>query len=77
MPPENEPQRTDVPRRTYFTPRWFANLLSARLSLGDMFWAGLFGTALFFVPAGLVLFFMASLLFSLAALSFFSGVFMA
>jgi len=77
MPADHEPQRPAHPRSTYFTPRWFADLLSARLSLGDTFWAGLFGTALFFVPAGFILFFMASLLFDPTVLSLLSGLFLA
>ncbi|MFZ1468008.1 MAG: hypothetical protein WAT09_03415 [Paracoccaceae bacterium] len=38
-------------RRRYFTPAWFRDLLAARLSLGDTFWIGNFGTALITVPA--------------------------
>ncbi|MCO6186553.1 hypothetical protein [Rhizobium sp. L1K21] len=38
-------------RKQYFTPRWFGQLLSARLSLGDTFWIGNFGILLFVVPA--------------------------
>lgn len=42
-------------RRRYFTPSWFADLLSARLGLGDTFWIGNYGTALIFVPMGMLL----------------------
>ncbi|MFI0396318.1 hypothetical protein [Paracoccus jiaweipingae] len=42
-------------RARYFTPRWFAELLSARLSLGDTFWIGNFGTALLIVPVTIIL----------------------
>ena len=42
-------------RRRYFTPRWFGDLLAARLSLGDTFWIGTYGTALIFIPIGFVL----------------------
>lgn len=33
-----------------FRPDWFRDLLSARLSLGETFWAGNYGTALFHQP---------------------------
>ena len=44
---------TAVPteRRRYFRPAWFRDLLTAKLSLGDTFWIGNFGTALITVPA--------------------------
>lgn len=37
-------------RRRYFRPAWFRDLLTAKLSLGDTFWIGNFGTALITVP---------------------------
>lgn len=46
-------------RKRYFTPRWFLDLLAARLSLGDTFWIGGFGTALVFAPFGFTLFLVA------------------
>jgi hypothetical protein len=49
-------------RRRYFTPAWFADLLAGRLSLGDTFWIGNFGTALVFVPAQVLLIVLAGLL---------------
>lgn len=58
-PDKSGPTPPAQPRRSYFTPRWFADLLSARLSLGDTFWAGGFGTALIFVPLGFIIFFLA------------------
>jgi hypothetical protein len=38
-------------RATYFTPRWFGELLRGRLTPGDTFWIGNFGIELFVVPA--------------------------
>ena len=52
---------TTAERRRYFTPSWFADLLAGRLSLGDTFWIGNFGTSLFFVPANVVLMVLAGL----------------
>lgn len=34
-----------------FRPQWFRDLLSGRLSLGETFWVGNYGTALFHQPA--------------------------
>lgn len=33
-----------------FRPQWFRDLLAARLSLGETFWVGNYGTALFHQP---------------------------
>ncbi len=43
-------ERTREERAQYFTPRWFARLFTARLSLPDTFWIGLFGPLLVAVP---------------------------
>ena len=42
-------------KQSYFTPRWFARLFMARLSFGDTFYAGMFGSGLIFVPVGFVI----------------------
>ncbi|MBL4808370.1 MAG: hypothetical protein JKY31_13965 [Rhodobacteraceae bacterium] len=39
----------------YFMPKWFAELLMGRLSFGDTFWAGVFGSMLLIIPAGFIL----------------------
>ncbi|MFD2174876.1 hypothetical protein [Rhodobacter lacus] len=41
-------------RAQIFMPRWFGDLLGARLGFGDTFWLGLFGVLMFVVP-GVVL----------------------
>ncbi|MDW3117721.1 hypothetical protein [Roseovarius pacificus] len=51
-------------RRHYFKPRWFVDLLSARLSVGDTFWIGGYGTALIFVPVGFVMLLVARIFLS-------------
>lgn len=43
-------------REGYFKPAWFMDLFDARLSFGDTFWIGHFGTGIVLVPFG---FFMA------------------
>lgn len=77
MPPEPQPDPAAPTPPAYFTQRWFADLLGARLSLGDTFWAGLFGTALFFVPAGFVLTFIAAVVSGPAGQALVSGLFAA
>ena len=62
-----------VERRRYFTPAWFGDLLAARLSLGDTFWIGTFGTALFFVPAMVLLVLLARIALSANLASLLSG----
>lgn len=49
-------------RARYFTPRWFSDLLSARLSLGDTFWIGNYGTGLLFVPVTIILLLLSQML---------------
>ncbi|SOB90335.1 hypothetical protein SAMN05877809_101170 [Rhodobacter sp. JA431] len=41
----------EVERAKIFTPGWFGDLISGRLSFGDTFWLGLFGVLMFVVPA--------------------------
>jgi len=47
-------QRSEDGKLPYFTPKWFRELLLGRLSFGDTFWAGLLGSALVFVPVGVL-----------------------
>lgn len=66
---------TAVPpeRRRYFTPGWFRKLLAAKLSFGDTFWIGSFGTALFFVPGMVLLVLLARIVFSVSMAALVSG----
>lgn len=41
-------------RAQIFTPRWFGDLLTARLGFGDTFWLGHFGVLLFVMPAAVL-----------------------
>lgn len=55
MPSEIDTAAIAAERQRYFTPRWFMELLTARLSLGDTFWIGSYGTLLVIVPLGTAL----------------------
>lgn len=55
-------QPSEDTKAQYFIPKWFVALLLGRLSFGDTFWAGLFGSMLLFVPAGFVLTLIASII---------------
>ena len=55
-------QRSEPEKLPYFWPKWFKALLLGRLSFGDTFWAGLFGSALIFVPFGVIVAMMVSVI---------------
>ncbi len=50
--PDDETRRAVEARRRHFTPRWFYDLATARLDLGETFWVGNVGASLIFIPAG-------------------------
>lgn len=52
---QQELDRTHAERHRYFTLSWFGRLLRGDLSLGDTFWIGNYGIALFTVPFGTLL----------------------
>ena len=49
--PQKELDAIAAERAKIFTPKWFARLLSGRLSPGDTFWLGNYGILLWVVPA--------------------------
>ena len=51
MTHENDLDGIQAEKKRHFTPRWFMDLLNARLSLGDTFWLGAVGVTLIFSPA--------------------------
>ena len=55
MPPDVDITTIEAERKRHFTPGWFADLLSARLTLGETFWMGMLGVTLVFTPALFVL----------------------
>ncbi len=61
-------------RRRYFTPDWFRDLLGARLSLGDTFWIGTYGTALIYVPGTVLLVLLARIALPPAAAAALTGL---
>ena len=61
-------------RRRYFTLDWFRDLLGARLSLGDTFWIGTYGTALIYVPGTVLLVLLARIALPPAAAAALTGL---
>ena len=63
----------------YFMPRWFVWLFAGRLSFGDTFFAGMFGSGLIFVPLGYVIagFMAVSTPGAMAAMGFWMALFYA
>lgn len=55
MSPNVDFTKIEAERKRHFTPGWFADLLSARLTLGETFWMGMLGVTLVFTPALFVL----------------------
>ncbi len=53
--PQSELDAINAERAKFFTREWFARLFSGRLTPGDTFWLGNYGTLLWVVPALMLL----------------------
>ncbi len=67
-------QPSEEEKTQYFMPKWFLELLLGRLSFGDTFWAGLFGSALILTPIGFMLVIITNIAFPEAVLGVLIGI---
>ena len=72
--PQNELDAINAERAKFFTREWFARLFSGRLTPGDTFWLGNYGTLLWVVPGLMLLAMMLAIAVKTAMLPILAGI---